>query len=155
MDNKTKWLLVAGVAGVGLWWWYTQGSAMASLAAHVSPAPTPGSGTTADQVTTPMVSTSGGTVAISPTQAAITSQAQMTAALLAWAPSSKNPPLYEQMINQLSPSDLSGLYNLLTTYWAGKTAEPTPAQVTFWNNLRLEYPFLNTGGVGCSNLACN
>jgi hypothetical protein len=156
MDNNTKWMLLAGVAGVGLWWWFTQGSANASLAAHIppTPIPTPQSPTPSDQVQTPAVTTSGGIVAIAPAQAVITAQGQQVSALLQWAQTTKNPALYEQMIDQASATDLAGLYDLLTTYWAGKTATPTAAQTAFWNNLRTEYPFLNTGGVGCSNLAC-
>jgi hypothetical protein len=156
MDNKTKWLLFAGAAGVGLWWWFTQGSANASLAAHMppTPIPTPGQVTPSDQIQTPAVTTSGGVVAISPAQAVLTAQGNQAAALLQWAQTTKNPALYEQMIDQASTSDLAGLYDLLTTYWAGTTSTPTAAQTAFWNNLRTEYPFLNTGGVGCSNLAC-
>lgn len=157
MDNKTKWLLIAGAAGVGLWWWFTQGSANASLAAHIPPVPvpTPAVPQTADQVQQPAPTTSGGTVAISPVQAVVAAQGQMSTALLAWAQQTKNPALYTQMINEASTSDLEGLYNLLTTYWAGTTTTPTPAQTLFWNNLRNEYPFLNTAGAGCTNLACN
>jgi hypothetical protein len=157
MDNKTKWLLVAGAAGVGLWWWFTQGSANASLAAHIppTPVPTPKPVTVSDQIQTPAVTTSGGTVAMSAAQTAVTAQGQMTTALLAWAQQTKNPALYAQMINQLSATDLAGMYDLLTTYWAGTTSTPTPAQTAFWNNLRQEYPFLNTAGAGCTNFACN
>lgn len=156
MNNTTKWLLLAGVAGVGLWWLMMQGSANASLAAHIPPVPVPTPGPqVSDQVQAPAVTTSGGTVAIAPTQAAVTAQGQMVAALLQWAQQTKNPSLYIQMINEASASDIAGLYDLLTTYWAGTTPGPTAAQTLFWNNLRNEYPFLNTAGAGCTNLACN
>ena len=157
MDNKTKILLGATIAGLGLWWWFSQGSANASLAAHIpaTPIPTPGPAATADQVQPPALTLTGGSVAVSPVQAAVTANGQMTAACIAWAQQTKNPALYVQMINQLSASDLAGLYNLVTTYWAGTTKQPTAAQTAFWNYLRGEYPFLNTGGAGCVNFACN
>jgi hypothetical protein len=74
-------------------------------------------------------------------------------ALLAWAQKTQNPALYAQMVNALTPAQLDGLYNILITQWAG-VAPATVSQVAFWNNLRLQYPFLNTGGVGCTNFAC-
>jgi len=158
MDRQTKILLIAGVAGVGLWWWFSQGQAQASLAAHTPavPVPAPIPTGTADQIAPPAltVSPSGGTVAMSVTQQQAVALGQMTTALLAWAQQTKNPALYATWINQLGPSDIASLYNILTTYWAG-TAPATPAQISYWNSLVAEYPFLKTGGVGCSNLACS
>jgi hypothetical protein len=163
MDNKTKILLIGGVAAIGAWWWFTTGSAQASLAAHApaTPVPTPGNAPTsltpadtADQVTTPSISTSGGTVAVAPAQAAVSANAAMMTALLAWAQQTKNPTLYASWIDQLGPSDIASLYNILTTYWAG-TAPATPAQIAYWNGLVAAYPFLQSGGVGCANFACN
>jgi hypothetical protein len=159
MDKKTK-IILAAVAGIGLvWWWNTQGSSQTSLAAHmpatpvVPPSNTGSSGT--EQVVSPAIATSGGSVAISPVQVTASVNGQMIAACLAWSQETKNPALYAAWINQLSASDLTGLYNLVTTYWAGTTASPTAAQTAFWNNLRAAYPFLNVGGVGCNNFQCD
>ena len=73
--------------------------------------------------------------------------------LLNWAAGTKNPTLYAEMVNQLTATQLNSLYQILVQQW--DTGDPpTVANTAFWNSLRLIYPFLNTGGVGCTNFSC-
>jgi hypothetical protein len=74
---------------------------------------------------------------------------------LAWSSTTQNPSLYMQMMNQLTADQVNSLYNILTTDWEVAGAKPTAAQTSFWNGLVGQYPFLVTGGKGCTNLACN
>lgn len=161
MKTATKIFIGAGAVGLGIWYWLSTGSANAQIAAHTPPVPIPApplpttTASQADQVAPPVTVLSSGVVTVQSSQVTAITEASMVGALLNWATQTKNPALYAQMINQASVSDITGLYDLLTTYWAGKTATPTAAQTAFWNNLRDEYPFLNVSGAGCTNFACN
>jgi hypothetical protein len=149
MDGTAKLLLGIGIIGGAWWWWNKYGAANASLSAHamvpVIPPQSPGF---------PVQSALSPVVAVAPAQIPVIQQSAQMTALLNWAQGTKNPALYQQMIGQLSAADLASMYDLLTTFWAGVTKSPTPAQTQFWNYLRGKYPFLNTGGVGCNNFTC-
>lgn len=154
--KQTYWLVGGlGVAALGFWWWW---SSQQNAAPPVTANTPTGSGGTTEAVTP-----SPTAVAPSPTITATTTlsanQESELSALLTWAGTTKNPPLYQQMMNQLTGPQVDGLYNILTTQWqAGKQA--TPAQTAFWNNLRLQFPFLNYGGLTssgalCTDIACD
>jgi hypothetical protein len=157
MTTNEKYLLVggAGLAALGLWWWWSNQHATA-VAQIVAQPPVPPAVLPPDtgDVTTLV---SSGNPSIPPVGTSTTEegvdQTELNA-LIAWAATTGNPSLYIQMMGQLAPAQVDSLYNILTTEWA-TGAQPTAAQTAFWNKLRGQFPFLNTGGKGCTNLACN
>lgn len=144
MTNQTKYLIAGGLAAAAVgYWWYTQHTTAA--AAIVS------------QPVVPSVPGPASGVSAAPVGASTTPAGQdvtQLTALLSWAISTANPTLYAQMINGLTPSQLNSLYNILTTDWQVAGAVPTAAQTSFWNSLVALYPFLRTGGEGCTTLQC-
>jgi hypothetical protein len=155
MTDKEKYLIAGAVAlaGIGVWWYMNHTTAAAQIVSQPTATPvattTSGTPTVAPPVATPVTS-SGAQATIA---APAVNQSEL-AALLAWSQKTQNPPLYAQMINGLTASQIDQLYNILTTEWT-TGASPTVAQTTFWNQLVGLYPFLRTGGVGCTNLQCN
>jgi hypothetical protein len=151
MTDKEKYLLLAGIAAAGLAYWYFGVHAPAAAAIVSQPA--------VPQAALPSTSQSGSPVGVSavlPVGSNMTSSGQDVTqlnALLAWATQTQNPTLYAAMINQLDPSDLNNMYNILTTAWDANTT-PTVAQAAFWSMLNNKYPFLKVSGVNCTNFAC-
>jgi hypothetical protein len=149
MTDKEKYLLLAGLAASALAYWYfgVHVPAAADIVAQpsVPVAALPGTSPAAGITAPPPVGTS--------TTASGQDSTQLSA-LLAWAQKTQNPSLYAQMVNALTPTQLDSLYQILTMDWNVPGASPTLAMTTFWNGLRAQYPFLNTGGVGCSNFNC-
>jgi hypothetical protein len=157
MTKNQKYLLVGGVgiAALGAWWWWS--SQQTAAAAQITAQPAVPAGAlppTTGPVTTLV---SNGNAAIPPvgtiTTATGVDQTQLNA-LLAWCNETQNPALYTQMMNMLTADQVNQLYGILTTEWTTGAA-PTVAQTAFWNSLRVQFPFLNTAGKGCTNLACN
>jgi hypothetical protein len=155
MTKNQQYLLLggAGLVGLGFWWWWSnQQNAAQQIVAQPTIPPAalpPGTG----PVTT-LVSSGNANippVGTSTTPAGV--DATELNALLAWAATTGNPSLYEQMMNQLTPGQVDSLYNILTTDWE-TGAGPTASQTMFWNGLVEQYPFLKTGGKGCNNLSC-
>lgn len=151
MTDKEKYLLLAGIAAAALAYWY--------FGVHVPAAADIVSQPSVPQGAIPSTSqTAVGVSSAAPVGTSATPSGQDVTqlnALLAWAKKTQNPPLYAQMVNALTPTQLDGLYNILITQWDVAGATPTAKNTAFWNNLRLQYPFLNTGGVNCTNFACN
>lgn len=144
MTNQSKYL-IAGLLAAGAvgYWWYSQHAAASADIVSQPPVPSvpgPASGISAAPVGT----------STTPAGQDVT---QLTA-LLAWAQTTANPTLYAQMINGLTPGQLSSLYDILTTDWDVAGGTPTTAQTAFWNSLVAQYPFLRTGGKGCTTLQC-
>jgi hypothetical protein len=145
MGNKLKKLLLLGAGGLGVW--YILSHHKATQQVNALPVIVP-----------PTVPGSGGTVVVAPippsqvtvSQAPDPTQLQ---ALLTWSNLTKNPPLYQQMINQLNAQDINSLYGLLVGYWTTGTGY-TLTQLNFWNGLVQRYPMLETAGAGCNNLQC-
>lgn len=157
MNKNQKYLLIggAGLVGLGLWWWWKDQQAGAAAQITTQPSvPKSALPPTSGPVTTLV---SDGNPSIPPVGTSTTptgvDQTELNA-LLAWCNETENPPLYIQMMNMLTPSQVDSLYNILTTEWTTGAA-PTAAQTMFWNSLRVQFPFLNTAGKGCTNLACN
>jgi hypothetical protein len=156
MTKNQIYLLIGGVgvAALGGWWWWS--SQQAAAAQITTQPPIPGSALppAAGPVTTLV---SSGNASIPPVGTSTTSsgvdQTQLNA-LLAWAATTQNPTLYIQMMNALTAAQVNSLYNILVTDWDVAGGTPTPAQTMFWNSLVAQYPFLSTGGKGCTNLAC-
>ena len=157
MTKNQKYLLLGGVGvtALGLWWWWSnqQTTAAGQITAQpaIPPAVLPPTG---GPVTTLV---SSGNAAIPPVGTSATpsgADATQLNALLAWSNATQNPALYAAMINDLTGDQLDSLYNILITQW-DTGAQPTAAQTVFWNQLRQQYPFLNTAGKGCTNFACN
>lgn len=156
MTKNQKYLLVGGVgaAALGIWFWWSNQQATAAAQITTQPSVPP----SVIPPTTGPVTTlvSSGNAAIPPVGTSTTAtgvdQTQLNA-LLAWCNNTQNPPLYIQMMNQLTAAQINSLYGILTTEWTTGAA-PTAAQTAFWNTLRLQFPFLNSGGKGCTNLAC-
>jgi hypothetical protein len=151
MTTKQKYLLIGGVGlgALALWWF---GSHQAAAAAIVQQPPVP---RTVLPVVIPVAA--GGTN-VPPvgtnTNAAGQDTTQLNA-LLAWTNGTAKPSLYAKMISALTPSQLSSLYNILTTDWQG-SGQPTVAQTAFWNSLTAQYPFLKAPNPGtCTNFLCN
>lgn len=148
-----------------LWQHFDAAGQITDLAATTTPVPAyTGSGPSVSQTTvtpsiTPITSfaplTNGPSViaAGQPITASSAPNNVQLQDLLNWATETKNPSLYQAMINQLSASDLNSLYGILVNQW-DTGASPTLAETTFWNYLRGIYPFLNTAGVGCNNFTC-
>jgi hypothetical protein len=158
MTKQKTYLLIggAGLAGLGLWWWWSQQQATA--AAQITAQPSVPA-TALPPVLGPVKTlVSEGNPSIPPVGTSTTpSGVDVTElnALLAWSNGTQNPALYAQMINQLTPAQVDSLYNILTTDWDVAGGQPTAAQTAFWNGLVAQYPFLKTGGQGCTTLACN
>lgn len=150
MDNKTKYIALAAIAAAaaGYWWWTHRQASAEIISQPVVPV------TALPNVTSPVV----GVSVVEPVGTSSTSTGQDQTelnALLAWANTTQNPMLYAQMINALSPGQLDGLYNILTTDWQG-SGSPTPAQTGFWNGLVAAYPFLRAGNIAaCKNFSCS
>jgi lipopolysaccharide export system protein LptC len=155
MDKKTKYLIAGGVvlAGVGWWWWSNQQHQTA--AAQIVSQPTADAVATPSLVVAPSTAlTAAAATVTAPNATSLTTQQQAElAALMNWTTKTQNPALYQQMMGQLTGAQVDSLYNILTTEWTTGAA-PTAAQTAFWNSLRQQFPFLNTGGVGCNNLQC-
>jgi hypothetical protein len=156
MTKNQKYLLVGGVgvAALGFWWWWSDQQATAAAQITTQPSVPPSVIPPSTGPVTTLVSS--GNAAIPPVGTTTTATGvDMTQlnALLAWAQTTQNPTLYTQMMNLLTAAQVNSLYNILTTQWETDAA-PTVAQTTFWNQLRVQFPFLNTGGRGCTNLAC-
>lgn len=150
MTDKEKYLLLGALAiAGGAYWYFGVHSPAAADIVSQPPVPAgalPGTSQSAVGVSSPPpVGTSTNALGQDTTQ---------LNALLAWSQQTKNPALYAAMINQLSPSDLSGMYNILTTAW-NVGVVPSAAQTAFWNGLTSRYPFLKVGGLGCSNFTCS
>lgn len=149
MTDKEKYLLLAGIAAAALAYWYF-GVHVPAAADIVSQPPVP-------QAALPSTSqTAVGVSAAAPVGTSATSTGQDVTqlnALLAWSNYTQNPTLYAAMINQLDPSDLNNMYNILTTAWNTHTT-PTVAQAAFWSMMNNKYPFLKVGGVNCTNFSC-
>lgn len=153
MKKSTKYLLAGGVvaAGLGYWWWTSNQHQVAAAQIVSQPPMTP--------VATPTLvvspSASIPVASSSSTSSALTSAQQTElGALMAWTSQSQNPALYQQMMQELTGLQIDNLYSILTTQWQVTGAQPTAAHTAFWNQLRQQFPFLNTGGVGCNNLQC-
>ena len=145
MTDKEKYLLLGGIALVGIGWWWYSGHMTATAQIVSQPTASPAASSTVS-VTPPIASssTSGGQPGVNQ---------QEYAALMAWTQKTANPSLYQQMINLLSATQIDQLYGILTTSWT-TGANPTPTQTAFWNGLVQQYPFLATGGQGCTTLTC-
>lgn len=152
MKKSTKYLLAGGVvaAGVGYWWWTNNQHQVATAQIVTQPPMTPVASPTLVVAPSPSI----------PAAAASSSSSGLTAAqqtelgaLMAWTSQTQNQALYQQMMQELTGSQIDNLYSILTTQWE-TGAQPTAAQTAFWNQLRQQFPFLNTGGVGCNNLQC-
>jgi hypothetical protein len=157
MTKNQQYLLIGGLGlgAVGFWWWSS--SRQATAAAQITSQPSiPGSNLppAAGPVNTLVSSGNAGIPPVGTFTTAAGVDVTELDALLAWANTTQNPTLYAQMINMLTAAQVDSLYNILTTEWT-TGAKPTAAQTAFWNQLRLQFPFLNTGGKGCTNLACN
>lgn len=78
-------------------------------------------------------------------------------ALLSWTSGTGNPQLYASWINQLDPTDLNNMYDILVNDWmSGAGASPT--QTSNWNDLVKRYPFLKIPQSmvgGCMNFNCS
>lgn len=153
MKKSTKYLLAGGVvaAGIGYWWWSSNQQQVAAAQIVSQPPMTPVATPTLVVAPSPSI----------PAAAPSSSSSGLTAgqqtelgALIAWTSQTQNPALYQQMMQQLTGSQIDTLYSILTTQWEVAGAQPTAAHTTFWNQLRQQFPFLNTGGVGCNNLQC-
>jgi hypothetical protein len=152
MKKSTKYLLAGGVVavGVGYWWWTSNQNQVAANQIVSQPPMTP-----VPQPTL-VVAPSPSIPAAAPSSASsglTSSQQTELGALMAWTSGTQNPALYQQMMQELTGSQIDNLYSILTTQW-DTGAQPTPAHTAFWNQLRQQFPFLNTGGVGCNNLQC-
>jgi hypothetical protein len=149
MTDKTKYLVVGGLAlaGVGYWWYTHQQASSEIVSQPVVPK------TSLPTLPEPVV----GIAVVSPVGTATTATGQdqtQLNALLSWAGTTKNPSLYGQMIAALTPSQLSALYDILTTDWEG-SGKPTAAQTSFWNGLVAAYPFLRSPNpANCNNFTC-
>src|SRR5580698_1666817 len=149
MKKSTKYLLAGGVvaAGVGYWWWTSNQNQVAANQIVSQPPMTP-----VPQPTL-VVAPSPSIPAAAPSSASsglTSSQQTELGALMAWTSGTQNPALYQQMMQELTGSQIDNLYSILTTQW-DTGAQPTAAHTAFWNQLRQQFPFLNTGGVGCNN----
>jgi|HubBroStandDraft_2_1064218.scaffolds.fasta_scaffold365930_2 hypothetical protein len=157
MTKNQQYLLIGGLGlgALGFWWWWSTQQATAAAQITAQP-PIPGSNLPPS--TAPVTTlVSSGNANIPPVGTTATaSGVDMTQlnALLAWANTTQNPTLYIEMMNQLTAAQVDSLYGILTTEWT-TGAEPTNVQTAFWNQLRDQFPFLNTGGKGCTSLACN
>jgi hypothetical protein len=149
MEQSTKVLIVGGLVGGGLLWWWFSNHQQAAQQIVSQPTVPPSA---LPNVVNPAI----GVSLVDPVGTSTTPGGQdqtQLSALLAWSQGTKNPSLYQQMINALTPSQLDSLYNILTTEWTTGAA-PTTSQTAFWNGLRNQYPFLNKGGQGCTNFQC-
>jgi hypothetical protein len=159
--SKTTKIAVAGglaVAGYFLWQHFQASAQITATAATGTPVIANANGTTTaippgvpvEQVIapTPVTATAVSVVPAGPTTST------MLTALLQWGATTKNPALYTQMMNLLTADQIAALYDILENQWLTGTPA-TAAHTSFWNTLRAQYPFLNSGGVGCNNLACN
>jgi hypothetical protein len=152
MTDKEKYLLLGGIVlAAGAYWWYTTQQTVTAATQIQNQTSTGQTTTSGGTSATTAVSVAAGTTA-APSSSTGVNQSELQA-LLTWSNSTKNPALYQQMMNQLTAAQVDGLYQILTGPWA-TGASPTPAQTTFWNGLVTQYPFLRTGGAGCTTLAC-
>jgi hypothetical protein len=156
MKKNTKYLLAGGVvaAGIGYWWWTSNQHQVAAAQIVSQPPLTPVS-----QPTLVVAPSASIPVTASATSGLTASQQSELSALMAWTSQSANPALYQQMMQQLTGSQIDNLYSILTTQWEVTGAVPTAAHTAFWNQLRQQFPFLNNGGLNaqgqlCQNLNC-
>jgi hypothetical protein len=157
MTKNQEYLLIGGLGlgALGFWWWWSTQQAAAAAQITAQPSIPASSLPPSTGPVTTLVSS--GNPNIPPVGTSTTeSGVDMTElnALLAWANTTQNPALYIQMMNELDAAQVDSLFGILTTEWTTGAA-PTAAQTSFWNQLRVQFPFLNTAGKGCSNLACN
>lgn len=112
----------------------------------------------------PMASLPGGftTLVIAPLPPAIAAAAPAPdpvaiQALLSWSAGTGNPSLYFAWINQLSPTDVNNMYDILVNDWMA-SGRATPTQTSNWNDLVNRYPFLKVPQSmvgGCNNFNCS
>jgi hypothetical protein len=157
MTKNQQYFLIGGVglAGLGFWWWWSQQQQAA--AAQITAQPSVPAAALPPVLGPVKTLVTDGNPSIPPVGTSATpsgvDQTQLNA-LLAWAGTTQNPSLYTQMMYELTADQVNSLYNILTTDWDVAGGTPTAAQTTFWNGLVAEYPFLKTGGQGCTTLAC-
>jgi hypothetical protein len=144
MTNTEKILLLGGVAAAALGYYLYTSHTTAQAAITALPPAVP-----------PTVYAPGGGPAppVGTSQTPSGVDATQLSALMQWATRTKNPPLYQSWLQQLNAQQISGLYDILTTDW-NTGSQPSLSQTMFWNGLVGQYPFLRTGGVGCSNFQC-
>jgi hypothetical protein len=148
MASKTPWLtyaLLAGGAYVAYRLYQNYAAAAPAAAAPgavpntttvIPPLPAPGGQTVADQVLAPVPGQQ------LPVATAVPSNINgidptVYSVVVDWAQNDGRAPVL-RFATAAVPSEFAGMYNLITNFW-DKNIAPTPAEVTFWNQLRAKY----------------
>jgi hypothetical protein len=158
MENKTLLIGALAVGGIGYYLYSRHVQAQAQIAVQPPVQPVPGTSAALPAVVpdygAPVQAAAAPfpiPVDPAPSQTSQPTVAQMKSTLIdQWANACKNPTVIIQLVGLLTDSQTAGLYNILTTQW--ETGAPaTPANTAFWNQLRAQYPCLNSSGAGCTS----